>query len=113
MKTVEQLGLKTPWQLFPYGPSTKSTVATHGDIETADGRSFFPNGEFPEIQDARMMKAAPKLYEHLRVAVIDKCRQCPNCNTRDGYACVMLVDKCYVKKWRAALAEAAGEDSSK
>lgn len=100
MKTVEQLGLKTPWQLFPYGPSTKSTVATHGDIETADGRSFFPNGEFPEIQDARMMKAAPKLYEFLTEAVE---MQCNDCQGGDCY-------NCQIGRWRDALAEAAGEE---
>ena len=68
MKTLEQLGISpAPWNLSPYGPSTMSTVATHGDIETADGRSFFPNGDFPEIQDARMIAAAPELYEALSV----------------------------------------------
>lgn len=66
MKTLEQLGLsQTPWNISRYGHSTMSTVATHGDIETADGRSFFPNGDFPEIQDARLIAAAPDLYEAL------------------------------------------------
>lgn len=101
MKTLDQLGISpAPWNLYPYGPSTMSTVATHGDIETADGRSFFPNGEFPEIQDARMIAAAPDLYKSLIGLLEIVCVDCNSAYKVDG--------KC-VKCPRVVAAEAALE----
>ena len=42
MKTLEQLGISpVPWNIVPYGERTNSKVATHGDVEFANGESAF------------------------------------------------------------------------
>lgn len=103
MKTIEQLGISpAPWNLSNYGPSTMSTVATHGDIETADGRSFFPNGDFPEIQDARLIAAAPELYEAL--AALLNCAEKEAPFTTDSGMSIAM------KMARKAIEKAGGSD---
>lgn len=71
MKTLEQLGISpAPWKLIPYGERTNSKVATNGDVEFANGESAFMKdggAKLLEIANARLIAAAPELYEALRM----------------------------------------------
>ena len=107
MKNLEELGISpAPWKVVPYGESTNSKVATHGDVEFANGESaFMKDGgvNLQKIADTRLVAAAPELYECLREAVIGMCHDCDNYED-DG--CVNTAGACYVQRWRKALAEA-------
>lgn len=107
MKALEELGIShTPWKLIPYGSGTDSTEETHGDIVDAIDQPVLID-YCPIIEDARFIAAAPKLYNFLRDAVIDVCY---GCRYEDDGKCTNEDLDCHVKKWRAALAEASGEE---
>ena len=71
MKTLEQLCISpAPWNIVPYGERTNSKVATHVDVEFANGESAFMKdggAQLQEIANARLIAAAPELYEALRM----------------------------------------------
>lgn len=64
-----------------------------------------------EIEKIRAL-ASPKMYEALREAIIEVCGPCYSCSGHPEYACGLKNDSCFVKKWRAVLAEARGEVSN-
>ena len=102
MKTLEQLGISpVPW--------TKA-----GDIvDDNEGRVIFNAYEDDDYANARLMAAAPKLYEALREAIIEICLKCKHCSGYPSYNYANTKTGCFVEKWRDVLAEAAGEEAKK
>ena len=104
MKAIEDLGVSPlPWGAEQNG--VPYVVDANGyNVATIDGDS---------IGQARsntfLLKTAPKLYNFLRDAVIDVCHGCRYAED-DGYKCTNEDRDCHVQKWRAALAEARGEE---
>ena len=104
MKRLEELNISpAPWECVKA-------------INAECGRSLIvrscKGGELPTLlpQNARLIAAAPKLYECLREAVIEMCHNYDCCLQAPAYQCQGHAKECFVRKWRAALAEAAGEE---
>ena len=103
MKTLEQLGISpAPWSaknLLGY------RVFNHERFELCDSDSVF------SLADARLIAAAPELYEALYEAVKEKCTECHEINDYESDIGIewKMCKGCPVKKWRAALAKASGE----
>ena len=107
MKKLEELGISpTPWSVEStpniLHPDVISSVKT--DIVCIGCRDY---------ANARLIAAAPELYKCLREAVVENCHDCGNLDNemsayQDDFVCHN--DKCFVKKWRHALAKAAGEE---
>lgn len=106
MKKLDELGISpTPWKMEYSNDIDRVVNITDANdktiVETDCG--FYP----PELPDARVMTAAPKLYQALWLQCfgdtgIGNCRNCKgselgNCKT------------CSLGEARSALAEAAGE----
>ena len=102
MKTFEQLGISpTPW--------TKD-----GDIvDDGEGRVIFNAYEDDDYANARLIAAAPDLYEALREAILAECIGCRYCGPHPKYECDNHDCRQAPAKWRAALAKAAGESEVK
>lgn len=102
MKKLEELGIsKAPWGTYQTKKEVAVTTSVEGfgDLESALCRG--PRRK----SNARLIKAAPKLYECLSEAVEDKCHFC----VADEDERRELCDQCIVADWKDALAEAAGE----
>ncbi len=105
MKTLEELGISpAPWTMERYSPESTEDGR---DIKDANkqpvGCTYTISGH--AIADARLIAAAPELYEALRKAVIDRCHLCGGirkCKNDEGY--------CYVTRWRKALENAGGAE---
>lgn len=112
MKTLEELGISpTPWSENKwqspddYGHDVQDSKRNLiCEMFLMQGGSRKPN--------ASLIAAAPKLYEALREAIIEKCHMCDSCSGHPDYECENKESQCYVKKWRSALAEASGEVSN-
>lgn len=94
----------TPW---------KVDKDTNGWYIVRDAKGKYaatPDGdkETEAISNARLFVAAPELYDCLREAVIEMCHSHSCCGTEDE--CNGLDGRCFVQRWRKALAKAAGED---
>lgn len=108
MKKLEELGISpAPWEC--------ATNDRGEFIGTLNGRGFYVAKFSYDItpNDARLIAAAPELYKFLREAVVENCHDCGNLDNemsayQDDFVCHN--DKCFVKRWRAALAKAAGEE---
>ena len=106
MKPIEELGISlTPWDC--------ALTGTAAWVEEAHGLSVaeMSTCELPDLDqahaNARLIAAAPELYEALREAVVETCHNCPS-SADDGDKCKGL-NPCFVKEWRAALDKAGGE----
>ena len=109
MKTTEQLGISpTPW-----------SVDDRNNIVTSDGHTLAVTmvsdayGHDRTKKDASLIKTAPKLYKCLREAIFESCYTCNNRSGHTGWECTDAKNRCFVKKWRDVLAEAAGEEVTK
>ena len=99
MKKLSELKISpAPWKL-----------CRDGEIVHGNGYSLMDgDGCFVLKSDARLIAAAPELYECLREAVEEKCRTCivdgnGVCRVKEGH-------RCHIERWRQALAKAAGEE---
>lgn len=110
MKKLEELGISpAPWKHIP------ADEYTHAGIDDANGNgvgeTYQVGGEdeTAENANARLIAASPELYECLHEAVVGICHNFECCGPHPEYACNGSKD-CFVKRWRAALAKAAGEE---
>ena len=104
MKTLNELGTSpAPWTATAgadggvvVNDENRHGIATCG--HTAEGDVDFAN--------ARLIAAAPDLYEALREAVTERCRMCVSegdyCSPEDGY--------CFVRRWSKVLEKAGGAE---
>lgn len=98
MKRCEELGISpTPWQ---------SSIRPIQAIRDANG-DVVCETSIVSVEDMRLIAAAPKMYDALYDAVTDACHCCKYAEY-DGWKCTNEDRDCYVQKWRAILAEAAG-----
>lgn len=106
MKRLEELGISpAPW-------SADLSIEDDAWVEDRKGNDILRLSRC-ERKNARLIAAAPELYECLRESVIEMCHYCPSCGGHPDYACRAEDGKCFVKCWRATLAEAAGESEAK
>ena len=106
MKKLEELGISpTPWEIGRCSNGWNIVLDAKGKYAaTPDG-----DEETEAISNARLIKAAPRLYECLKEAVEDKCHFC----VADEDERRELCDQCIVADWKDALAEASGESEVK
>lgn len=109
MKTVDELGISPmPWRVGDYDKfeddreiRCDSTLRKNGSKVVAEC-----NYHFPEYKnDARLISAAPELYDCLRSATIAECRGCTHKSDCHDY-----IIPCPIRRWRKALAKASGEE---
>lgn len=117
MKSIEELNI-SPW---PW----KVRHENHGSFVTSDGgsqsvafcaeESCFKDGKVtrtPRKRNARLISAAPEMYECLREAVNESCKMCYSYKF-DDQCHLSKHDSCFIQRWRAALAKAAGEEANR
>ena len=95
IKKIEELGISpAPWNEY------KSSVYD------ANKKLMMMFAEHLEAERAaaKLVSAAPDLYDCLREAVCEMCHDCPRNNHDSREEC----DQCFVQRWRDALAKAAG-----
>lgn len=98
MKTLEELGISPgPWHLFG-----EHMVCYKNGMCVCDDE-----GNFHTSPDARLIAAAPELYECLRDIVCDYCRGCVN--KHDG-KCTKEPGGCFAQRYRSALEKAGGAE---
>lgn len=127
MKKLEELGISpVPWKagINPHiatildGYEGKCIYA-NGDVNNTPyvGFANVVNGDTASaIRNARLIAAAPELYDCLREAIVEHCYNCEHSHDGyhhrvDGEQCQRGGD-CLVKEWRKALAKAAGEEEN-
>lgn len=114
MKTLEQLGISpTPWKKADDGMGYKDIWCNAPVTEDSEGENII--AEAIDAKDAHLIAAAPDLYEALYEAVTEKCTECNQINDYKsdiGIEWQMCKGR-PVKKWRTALAKAAGESEVK
>ncbi len=106
MKRLDELGVSpAPWRTERFSPeSTENGRDINDDLSDPVGFTFSVNPH--SIADARLIAAAPSLYECLREAVE---RRCGWCAWNDGSEPTICA-KCDVPRWRKALEKAGGAD---
>lgn len=109
MKTLEELGISpAPWSL---NLETITVVDAKGSpvIDNKYGVKSM------EDADMNLFLECAGLYECLYEAVNEKCTECHQINDYESDIDVewQMCKGCPVKKWRAALAKAAGESEGK
>lgn len=103
MKKIEELAVsRAPWKVSPNNDILVTTKEGYrvaiGCCERYDGGTG----------NARLIAAAPELYKCLHEAVIEMCHGHACCG--EEYECNGVDYDCLVKRWRAALAKASGEE---
>ena len=106
MKTIEELVTSpAPWET-DIGESCclveargGSTICSTGSSETQDFET--------DAADARLITAAPELYEALR-NIVDS--ECEDCNSWCDGGCTVDAGLCIYQKYRAALEKAGGAE---
>ena len=94
---LEELGISAaPWSINELG----SAVISEAAEDIVCPLCVDVKGE----KDANLIAAAPALYDCLREAVGEHCGMCDGIH--DGHC--IAAQKCFVQRWREALAKAAG-----
>lgn len=115
MKKLEELGISpAPWELWNVSGMFNKLVNLRDNYEVAkaqDGSEVhfcsLLKDKAANLANARIIAAAPELYECLREEFEKIC-------TNDGKCTdCQFVGQCRVKKWRTALAKASGEGDVK
>ena len=110
MKKLEELGISpAPWRICDERCLDGSIVG----VESSDKKSDLVAGDIVITEaNARLIAAAPELYDALYEAVEEKCTECHQINDYESDIGVewQMCKGCPVKKWRDALAKASGEE---
>lgn len=114
MKKLEELGI-SPWP-WEYEGDSENTNSFDVICHLASGIRYQVAAPYIHMsgmtdENARLIAAAPELYECLREAVVEMCHGHACCG--EEYECNGLDGRCFVMRWRAALAKAAGEEVAK
>lgn len=105
MKTVEQLGISpAPWS---------NTVGAEKPFEAnsvwdAKNGGVLTGGYAESLNDARLIAAAPDLYEALRDCIGEMCRFCKETELGKSMPCEMGCET--MRRATAALEKAGGEE---
>ena len=95
MKRLDKLGVTpAPWEVFDDYDVRRSDTGLVADCGLSG--------------DARLIAAAPDLYESLREAVISRCGG--RCAWSNGWECRFPDELCEVQRWRKALEKAGGAE---
>lgn len=106
MKKLEELAIsRAPWMV---STNDDTMVTVKGGYRVAAGCCERYDGG---VGNARLIASAPELYECLREAVVEMCHGHACCGME--YECNGVDGDCFIKRWRAALAKAAGEEMAK
>ena len=111
MKSIEELGISPlPWKVRtePHGSFVTDANGSQS-VAFCCEESVCSGGKVthtPRKRNARLVSAAPELYECLREAVLLKCSGCAS----DAEEECLWQGECFAKKWRAALEKAGGAE---
>ena len=128
MKKLEELGISpTPWWVSDDADGAVNNAVlcldpTHWDklfdwdvvkSTMIDGKYDYDDPRHEQehkkfLANARLIAAAPELYECLRDAVIETCHNFECCGDAPNFECNEPDGRCFVQRWRAALAKAEG-----
>ncbi len=108
MKRLDELGVSpAPWTMERYSPES-----------TEDGRDIKDANKQPvgctytisehAIADARLIAAAPELYDIVWEMVHERCRDCQSLD-RAADRCTLADNSCF-QRWRKALEKAGGAE---
>lgn len=96
-----------PWECF-YKSKYKEWHVSVPEPYCSMRRALFPDG-VPTLNpeaDARLIAAAPEMYECLQEAITQMCGECP---TGKNHRCNQIDGDCFVIKWIEAAKKARGE----
>ena len=110
IKKINELGVSPrPWSTY----KTKRQVTVLASCSPGEDIDVCECRGPRQDANARLIAAAPELYECLREAVMYHCGEDPmaDCENKcyGNPACLSAGTTCMVEKWRKALAKAAGE----
>ncbi len=100
MRRVDELGIsETPWRKLP---KTKWIADSDKNYVAGVVKQY---GLKTQNANAKIIAAAPELYEALREAILEHCGVvCEEWKRRDGGYC----DMCYVNRWKKVVKKAGG-----
>ncbi len=106
MKTIEELGISpAPWSNTVGG--TEKPFETNSVWDAMNG-GILTGGYAESLNDARLIAAAPELYEALRECIVEMCKFCKETEIGKSMPCERGCE--VLRRAKAALEKAGGEE---